>query len=78
MSKRSGGSSFDPDADPIVRVQAGRLRQKLERYYRGEGLTDAIVIGLPKGAYVPSSSNREREHLCTANEKANPHLRRVG
>ena len=52
------GSSFDPDADPIVRVQARRLRQKLEAYYRGEGLTDAIVIGLPKGAYIPTFAER--------------------
>jgi len=52
------GSSFDPDADPIVRVQARRLRQKLEAYYRGEGLTDAIVIELPKGAYIPTFAER--------------------
>ena len=30
-------SSFDPRADPIVRVQARRLRARLVRYYREEG-----------------------------------------
>ena len=45
--------SFNPDADPIVRVQARRLRQKLERYYQDEGAADAVLITLPKGGYVP-------------------------
>jgi len=52
------GNSFDPDADPIVRVQARRLRQKLEEYYRGEGVTDALLIELPKGGYIPTFAKR--------------------
>src|SRR5690349_11377959 len=44
---------FDPRTDSIVRVEAGRLRQKLERYYHHEGLRDPIVISLPKGRYTP-------------------------
>ena len=27
------GMDFDPQADPIVRIEAGRLRRSLERYY---------------------------------------------
>ena len=46
-------SSFDPRADPIVRVQARRLRARLVRYYREEGGADAVVIELPKGGYAP-------------------------
>ena len=46
-------SSFDPRADPIVRVQARRLRARLDRYYREEGGNDATVIELPKGGYAP-------------------------
>jgi TolB-like protein/Flp pilus assembly protein TadD len=46
-------SSFDPRADPIVRVQARRLRSRLVRYYREEGGSDATVIELPKGGYAP-------------------------
>jgi TolB-like protein/Flp pilus assembly protein TadD len=45
--------SFDPRTDPIVRVQARRLRARLARYYREEGQSDATVIELPKGGYLP-------------------------
>ena len=44
---------FDPQADPIVRVEAGRLRAALARYYAGPGRDDAVVIDLPRGHYVP-------------------------
>ena len=47
-------ASYDPGADPIVRVQAGRLRAKLAEYYEREGSADRLVIDLPKGGYVPS------------------------
>src|SRR6478672_4602892 len=36
--------TFDPRTDPIVRVQARRLRAKLVQYYREEGRTDALII----------------------------------
>jgi serine/threonine-protein kinase len=52
-------SSFDPRADPIVRVQARRLRARLVRYYREEGGTDLIVIELPKGGYAPTFRQRD-------------------
>ena len=45
--------SFDPRADPIVRVQARRLRARLVRYYRDEGHDDPLVIEMPKGGYSP-------------------------
>ena len=47
------GPGFDPQADPIVRVQAGRLRSKLEGYYHTEGKNDPLRIDLPKGGYIP-------------------------
>jgi TolB-like protein len=47
-------SSFDPQIDPIVRIEAGRLRDKLHEYYAAEGRSDTIVIDLPKGSYVPA------------------------
>src|SRR5215203_3245511 len=43
------GVSFDPQTDPIVRVQAGRLRSKLLQYYDTEGEHDPIRIQLPRG-----------------------------
>ena len=47
------GPDFDPQADPIVRVQARRLRGLLDDYYRGTGSDEAISISLPVGRYVP-------------------------
>ncbi|MGH9629562.1 MAG: hypothetical protein ACRD7E_14700 [Bryobacteraceae bacterium] len=44
---------YDPKVDPIVRVQARRVRAKLEEYYRREGRDDSTLIHLPKGGYVP-------------------------
>jgi TolB-like protein len=46
-------ASFDPRTDPIVRVQARRLRTRLARYYQDEGNADEIVVDLPKGGYAP-------------------------
>lgn len=51
--------SFDPRTDPVVRVQARRLRARLARYYDEEGERDNIIIDLPKGGYAPVFSQRE-------------------
>ena len=51
--------SFDPRTDPIVRVQARRLRAKLVRYYRQEGRADPTLIELPKGGYSPIIKRRD-------------------
>src|SRR3990172_3555635 len=48
------GDAYDPRIDPIVRVQATRLRSKLRDYYLAEGARSELVIELPKGSYVPS------------------------
>ena len=50
--------SFDPSSDPVVRVQAGRLRRRLERYYLLHGTEDTTLIEVPKGGYVPAFSVR--------------------
>jgi TolB-like protein len=50
---------FDPRADPIVRVEAGRLRRRLERHYLTDGTDDPILIELPKGGYLPQVSYRD-------------------
>jgi adenylate cyclase len=44
---------FDAGKDPIVRIQAGKLRRALERYYLVAGTEDTMVIDIPKGTYVP-------------------------
>jgi TolB-like protein/Flp pilus assembly protein TadD len=51
--------SFDPRIDPIVRVQARRLRAALTEYYANDGKDDAVVIELPRGGYVPSFGARQ-------------------
>ena len=45
--------TFDSRTDPVVRVEAGRLRQALEHYYLTDGRDDAIRIEVPKGGYRP-------------------------
>jgi TolB-like protein/tetratricopeptide (TPR) repeat protein len=44
---------FDQNRDPIVSIQANRLRRALERYYLIAGQQDPIRIDIPKGSYVP-------------------------
>ncbi|MCE7877538.1 MAG: hypothetical protein DYH14_09470 [Betaproteobacteria bacterium PRO3] len=46
--------AFDPGRDTIVRVEARRLRQRLERYYADEGEDALIEFRLPVGSYVPT------------------------
>ena len=60
------GDSFDPRIDPIVRAEASRLRQRLERYYSVEGRSDSLVINLPKGTYAPIFETRRPEHHAEA------------
>ncbi len=52
--------TFDPVVDPIVRVEASRLRAKLHEYYRADGRSDLIRIELPKGTYTPHIEFRRK------------------
>lgn len=45
--------SYDPRVDPIVRVEARRLRSKLQAYYEGDGRNDPIVFEFVTGSYAP-------------------------
>jgi len=45
--------AFDPRLDPIVRVEARRLRAKLDEYYATEGSGDSTIISFQRGDYVP-------------------------
>ncbi|UCG74297.1 MAG: hypothetical protein JSV45_08000 [Chromatiales bacterium] len=47
------GAGFDPTADSVVRVEAGRLRSKLLEYYVTDGRHDAWKFEIPKGRYAP-------------------------
>lgn len=45
--------SFDPTVDPIVRIEATRLRSALTAYYDGTGCGNRVRITIPRGSYVP-------------------------
>ena len=45
---------FTPQSDPIVRVEATRLRRTIHRYYENGGKLDPVQIDLPLGSYVPA------------------------
>lgn len=47
-------ADYDPKDDPVVRIEAGRLRKKLAEYYGRAGANDPVIIEVPKGGYVPS------------------------
>jgi hypothetical protein len=44
-------ADYDPRQDSAVRIQVGRLRQKLSEYYLTEGKEDPVVVELPKGGF---------------------------
>jgi adenylate cyclase len=46
-------NTFDSNVDPIVRMEAARLRDRLREYYEADGQNDPIRIDLPKGTYTP-------------------------
>ena len=47
-------ADFDPQIDPIVRVEAGRLRLRLTEYFAGQGQHDTIIIEIGRGGYLPT------------------------
>ncbi len=56
--------SFDPKINPAVRVEAGRLRRRLEHYYLTQGTADPVLIELPRGGYKPRfAANADVLHL---------------
>ena len=67
-------SSFDGSTDPVVRIEAGRVRRALEHYYLTGGVNDPVVITIPKGGYVPCLYPAAR-HAADA-EPAKPSPRR--
>lgn len=62
-------ASFDAQNDPVVRIEAGRIRRALERYYLVSGRNDPIAITIPKGGYSP--------HFSNSNGSANPGQRTI-
>jgi adenylate cyclase len=73
--------AFDAHADPVVRIEAGRLRRALELYYLVVGQLDPVLIEIPKGGYVPLFTRRSvpaaevttQPGEITAAPKVSPH-----
>ena len=59
------GSDFNPQENPIVRVQAHEIRRVLRQYYEEEGKTSWLRIELPLGHYVPVFSRGAAEEEAT-------------
>jgi len=60
--------TYDPKTDAVVRVEAGRLRQRLDRYYEGEGAAAAFEIHLDKGSYLPVFRVRAPAAVASASQ----------
>ena len=60
------GPDFDQSIDPVVSIQASRLRRAMERYYLTAGEHDPIRIDIPKGTYVPTFSEQllKNQHIA--------------
>lgn len=54
-----GAIDYDPRIDSTVRVEARRLRRKLDAYYAGPGRRDAVVVSIPTGGYAPHIALRQ-------------------
>jgi hypothetical protein len=52
-------ASFDPQSDPVVRIEAGHVRRALERYYLTGGQLDPLLISIPIGGYIPTFTKRD-------------------
>jgi TolB-like protein len=58
---------FDAHTDPLVRVEAVRLRQRLVEYYASEGTADPVRLALPRGGYAVTAAYADgREKAATA------------
>ncbi len=57
---------YDPRIDSTVRVEARRLRRKLEEHFSGDGLHDPVVISIPSGSYTPFFELNTQERASQA------------
>src|SRR5262249_21062139 len=64
---------YDPKVEPIVRIEARRLREKLQEYYEKQGSQDPVVMQLPKGGYVPTFEMRPVPVAPAVLEMPRPH-----
>lgn len=62
-------SDFDPQIDPIVRIEAGRLRRSLERHYLLCGQTSGRLT-IPRGGYIPQIESADQATPDSAHDAA--------
>lgn len=67
--------NFDPQLDPVVRMEARRLRRSLERFYLIDGKGCAIRLAMPKGGYVPEFLSDAATLPASSEAGPNPHAR---
>jgi adenylate cyclase len=65
-------ADFDAQSDPLVRVEALRLRQRLTEYYAGEGAADVVRLDLPRGGYAVKASYASSEPAAAAQRETAP------
>ncbi len=65
-------TDFDGSIDPIVRIEASRLRTALSNYYGNPSVDPSIKIGLPKGGYIPEFSPIEPTARSAPRENIEP------
>jgi TolB-like protein/Flp pilus assembly protein TadD len=70
-------AAFDPRVDPIVRISASRLRNKLEQYYQSEGRRDGMRIEIPKGGYAAVFSHNVATAEAEVSGASAPTPRRI-
>jgi TolB-like protein len=66
------GAEYDPEVDATVRVEAGRLRNRLREYYDTAGEQDPIFIDVPKGGYGAVFASRESASKTLVPESEQP------
>lgn len=74
MAALGRDASFDPELDPVVRLEAGKLRKALDSYYLKEGASDLLRIAIPKGGYIPSFTIAELAPVVVSPAPARPVL----
>ena len=72
------GEDFNQAIDPIVSIQANKLRRALERYYLTAGRNDPVHIDIPKGTYVPTFHQQNDLEWGSAQKDASNKFRFTG
>ena len=65
-------ANFNATTDPIVRIEAGKLRRDLEVYYLKSGADEEIGLALPRGGYIPSFYRRETRDVKASGFSLDP------